>query len=103
MNKPKLKLVGEDGNAFVILGRAGKAARSAGWDKKQIEDFTNKAMGGDYNHLLRTVMEHFDVEGSVVEEEDEDIWDDEDDEGCWDCGETYCDGQCLDEEDEDVL
>lgn len=31
--KPRLKLSGEDGNAFSILGRAKQAAEKAGWEK----------------------------------------------------------------------
>ena len=59
--KPKLKLTGQDGNAFVILGLARAAAKRAGWTKEQIDQFTKKTMLGDYDHLLATVMEYFDV------------------------------------------
>ena len=61
MNKPKLKLVGENGNAFAILGKAFKVARQAGWTKEQIEEFKSKATSGDYNNLLAVCMEYFDV------------------------------------------
>lgn len=60
--KPKLKLSGEDGNAFMILGRAIDTARKSGWSEQEIEDFRVKAMDGDYGHLLKTCTEHFDVE-----------------------------------------
>lgn len=60
--KPPLKLVGTDGNAFAILGLAVRAARKAGWSHEQISDFQSEAMTGDYDHLLQTVMKHFDVE-----------------------------------------
>lgn len=59
--KPKLKLLGKDGNAFAILGAAGQAARKAGWQKEKITEYTEKAMSGDYNHLLIVTMEYFDV------------------------------------------
>jgi hypothetical protein len=59
--KPKLKLVGEDGNAFFILGKAFQAAKKAGWTKEQIEEFKAKATSGDYNNLLAVCMEYFDV------------------------------------------
>ena len=53
-----LKLVGEDGNAFFILGRARNAMRRAGildqWD-----EFQSEATSGDYNHLLYTCMQWF--------------------------------------------
>jgi len=61
--KPKLKLVGEDGNAFAIIGRARNAARKAGWSKEQIEKMQNQATSGDYNNLLQTMMEFFDTDG----------------------------------------
>lgn len=60
--RPRVKLVGRDGNSYAILGRCQSAARNAGWTKEQIDAFFAQATSGDYNHLLRTVMEHFDVE-----------------------------------------
>jgi len=59
--KPELRLVGEDGNAFAILGAAQRAARKAGWPKEKVEEMMNKAKSGDYDHLLQTMMEYFDV------------------------------------------
>lgn len=59
--KPQLKLTGADGNAFAILGRAQRAAFKAGWSRCDIAAFMDKARGGDYDHLLRVVMDHFDV------------------------------------------
>lgn len=61
VNKPPLKLVGEDGNALAILGAARKAARKADWSEEKIAAFMEEAKSGDYNHLLRVVMENFDV------------------------------------------
>ena len=60
-SKPELRLVGEDGNAFAILGAAQRAARKAGWPKEMVEEMMNKAKSGDYDHLLQTMMEYFDV------------------------------------------
>ena len=60
-NKPELNLIGQDGNAFFILGKAIKEAKRAGWDSEKIKEFQEKAMGGDYNQLLQTCMEYFDV------------------------------------------
>jgi hypothetical protein len=59
--KPQLRLTGLDGNAFNILGIARKAAVANGWTSQKIEAFMNEAMSGDYNHLLATVCDHFDV------------------------------------------
>jgi len=58
-NKPKLKLVGEDGNAFAILGKARRIAEENNMDWKEI---SKEAMSGDYNNLLQTMMKYFDVE-----------------------------------------
>ena len=60
--KPKLKLLGRDGNAFAIIGAVIKAGRKAGWDRAKIEAIQTELMGGDYDHLLQTCMKHFDVE-----------------------------------------
>jgi hypothetical protein len=59
--KPKLRLVGEDGNAFAILARAKRALRGAGRED-EIQDFVKQATSGDYDHLLRVVMEWFEVD-----------------------------------------
>ncbi len=56
--KVKCKLVGEDGNAFAILGRFTQAARKAGWTNDQIKTVRDDAMSGDYDHLLRVIMQH---------------------------------------------
>lgn len=57
----KLTLVGQDGNAFYILGRAQRALKQAG-KHALVKEFHNEAMAGDYDHLLRTCMEWFDTE-----------------------------------------
>lgn len=64
----KVKLVGEDGNAFFIMGRAARAARKAGLSQEQIKEYQAEAMSGDYDHLLTTTMEWFDCDG---DEEDD--------------------------------
>lgn len=69
--KPKVKLVGEEGNAYVILARARAALKAALVDKLVIDGFLKKAMAGDYDHLLQTVMEYVD-EDDYEDEEDED-------------------------------
>jgi hypothetical protein len=57
--KPKLVLVGEDGNAFYILGKAMRVAKKNGLDWEKIK---TEATLGDYDHLLQTMMKYFDVE-----------------------------------------
>jgi hypothetical protein len=61
MSKPKLKLIGEDGNVFYILGKAVREARRAGWSEEKIAEFKEKAMSADYDNALRVCMDYFDV------------------------------------------
>jgi len=56
-----LKLVGEDGNAFAIMGRARQALRRNG-RADLIEAFTKECTSGDYNNLLATCMKYFVVD-----------------------------------------
>ena len=62
ITKPTVKLVGEDGNAFSILGRVKEALRRAGADKEYIDKYLNAATSGDYDHLLVVSMGYVDVE-----------------------------------------
>ena len=57
----KVQLVGEDGNAFAILGRCRTAMREAKVPPEEIELFLKEARSGDYDHLLRTCMKWIDV------------------------------------------
>lgn len=52
----EVQLTGEDGNAFFIIGRVGRALRKGGVDKEEIEAYTNDAMSGNYDHVLQTTM-----------------------------------------------
>ena len=54
----KVQLTGEDGNAFFIIGRVTKAMKKANVDKSVIDAFTNEAMSGDYDNVLRTCMKY---------------------------------------------
>lgn len=60
--RPRVKLVGTDGNAFAILGRVFRVLREADWSQAEIDAFKTEATSGDYNHLLATVMKYVDVE-----------------------------------------
>lgn len=68
--KPRLKIVGEDGNAFNLIGLAVRAGKRAGWTKDQIDGFRQQAMGGDYDQLLATIARYFEL---VDEDEEEDF------------------------------
>jgi hypothetical protein len=59
--KPKLRLIGKDGNAFSIMGRAKNALIEAGREE-EIEEYMEEATSGDYDHLLRVTMKWFEVE-----------------------------------------
>ena len=60
-SKPKLKLIGEDGNAFSILGRAKRALVEAGRED-EVQEYMEEATSGDYDHLLQVTMRWFEVE-----------------------------------------
>jgi hypothetical protein len=51
-------LIGRDGNAFLILGRVMKEMRRGGVSAEGIEDFRKDATSGDYDNLLRVVMNY---------------------------------------------
>jgi hypothetical protein len=55
-------LIGFDGNAYSILGRCKEAARKAKWPTEKWEEFRVKAMGGDYDNLLRVATDYFEVD-----------------------------------------
>jgi len=60
--RPTVKLVGYDGNAFYILGKVSRALREAGYDTEYVKKFKDEAMSGDYNNLLGVCCEYVDVE-----------------------------------------
>ena len=62
LTRPRVKLLGQDGNAFFILGQCRSAARAAGWIDDDWGRFHAEATNGDYNHLLVTVIRHFEIE-----------------------------------------
>ena len=47
-----VKLVGTDGNAFVLMGRVSAAMKKAKIPKEEIDAVMKDAMSSDYNHLL---------------------------------------------------
>ena len=58
----RVRLIGEHGNAFYILGKVCTVLRRNGESKEFIDAFLDKAKSGDYYHLLATVMEVVEVE-----------------------------------------
>ena len=60
--KPKVKLTDTDGNAFSIMARCARAAGEAGYNKEYISKLIKEMTSGDYDHLLQTVAENFEIE-----------------------------------------
>ena len=50
----EVELIGQNGNAFLIIGKVRRALKSAGEDEAA-DAFVDEATSGDYDHLLRTV------------------------------------------------
>ncbi len=60
--KPTVKLIGQDGNAFSIMGNIKRALKRAGADKEYIDKYISEATSGDYDHLLTVSMKYVHVE-----------------------------------------
>ena len=80
-----IELVGQDGNAYSILGRCTDALRRNGL-RDQVEAFRKEATSGDYDNVLRTVMAWFSVDEDDEYNEDE----------CTMCYEKHEDCECED-------
>lgn len=50
----KVKLIGNDSNAFAIMGAVGQALRRNGVSNEEIKEYQDESMSGDYNNLLIT-------------------------------------------------
>ena len=58
MTKPIVKLVGEDGNVFNVIGRASRALKADGQPDKA-KELTEKAFNAEsYDEVLTLVMEY---------------------------------------------
>ncbi len=51
-----IDLTGPDGNAFVLIGKAGNLSKQLGLDKGAIQA---EMMQGDYDHLVKVFDKHF--------------------------------------------
>lgn len=67
-----IPMVGEDGNAFSILGRVKRIMRRAGLQDSEWEAFYQEATSGDYDNLLRTVMCWFSVDADLSDDYEDD-------------------------------
>ena len=52
----EIDLTGPDGNAFVLIGKAGNLAKQLKLDSNAIQ---TEMMNGDYEHLVNTFDKHF--------------------------------------------
>ncbi len=57
----QVRLSGQDGNVFNVLGLCVDAARKAGLPQQEIDAFFTEATSGDYNKALATCQAWFDV------------------------------------------
>lgn len=59
MEKKKIdvKLLGEDGNAYFILGKVEQELKRNGYTKEEIGDYYKQATLGSYHHLLSVTSE----------------------------------------------
>ncbi|MDM8538741.1 hypothetical protein QUF70_18450 [Desulfobacterales bacterium HSG17] len=59
--KPIVKLIDTNGNAFAIIGRVKNALQKAGADKEYMKKYLDEVMSGDYNNLLCVTMDYVHV------------------------------------------
>jgi len=57
----EVELIGNDGNAFSIMGAVTKAMRRAGVSREEQDEYFKQATAGDYDQLLATTMEWVEV------------------------------------------
>jgi|APIni6443716594_1056825.scaffolds.fasta_scaffold305225_2 hypothetical protein len=57
----EVQLVGNDGNAFAIMGAVKSALKKAGASKEELDQYLADSMSGDYDNLLRVAMEWVEV------------------------------------------
>lgn len=56
-----VELLGDDGNAFAILGKVSSALETGGATRAERDEYMKLAMGGDYDNLLRVTMGYVEV------------------------------------------
>lgn len=57
----EVSLVGEDGNAFAIMGRVVQALKRNGVTQEECDTYYKEATSGDYNHLLQVTLDWVDA------------------------------------------
>ena len=59
--RPKVTLVGVDGNAFSLMGAASHEMKQAGCSEEHVAHVMKEAMSGDYGALIRTLTHYCEV------------------------------------------
>ena len=49
-------MVGQDGNAFSLMGNFQKYARKAGWSSEDVDEVIEIAKSGNYDQLLGVIL-----------------------------------------------
>jgi hypothetical protein len=57
----KVRLAGEDGNAFAIIGRVSRALDRAGIEPSEVKQYQDEATSGDYDNVIQTSMRWVEV------------------------------------------
>ena len=52
----KAKLIGQDGNAFAIIGTVQRELRRGGVSPDEINEFVTEATSGDYDNVIQTAL-----------------------------------------------
>lgn len=94
----KVRLVGEDGNAYAIVGRVVQAMRRSGIAPLMIDAFRTEAYGGDYDNLLRTCLEWVSCDEFYDDDEDDEEEEENPSIFCGWCFELHEDCECECEE-----
>ena len=72
VEKPKCKLVGEDGNIYNLMGIASRALKKNGLEKEAKEMFNKiTTEAKSYNEALCIIMDYVDVTGEEISEDEE--------------------------------
>lgn len=67
-SKPKMDLIGHDGNIYAIMGRASGLLKDAGMKEQSDEMFRRVTSSGSYDEALHIVSEYVETELSPVAE-----------------------------------
>jgi hypothetical protein len=60
--KPVVRLSGQNGNVFMILGLCRQAAQKASWTEERIKWVLEEMQSKDYDHVIQTAFKYFEVQ-----------------------------------------